>query len=57
MTRFLMNLDETVDLVQFAFKHANPGDLFIQKFDAFSIGDLLLEYKKQPYSLMMQKMP
>ena len=31
MTRFLMNLDEAVDLVQFAFEHANPGDLFIQK--------------------------
>jgi UDP-glucose 4-epimerase len=28
MTRFLMNLDEAVDLVMFAFQHANPGDLF-----------------------------
>lgn len=40
MTRFLMNLDEAVDLVTFAFEHANPGDLFIQKADASTIGDL-----------------
>lgn len=40
MTRFLMNLDEAVDLVKFAFKHANPGDLFIQKAPASTIGDL-----------------
>lgn len=37
MTRFLMNLDEAVDLVKFAFEHANPGDLFIQKADASTI--------------------
>ena len=40
MTRFLMNLDEAVDLVKFAFENANPGDLFIQKADASTIGDL-----------------
>ena len=40
MTRFLMNLDEAVDLVQFAFEHAEPGDLFIQKAPASTIGDL-----------------
>lgn len=40
MTRFLMNLDEAVALVMFAFQHANPGDLFIQKADASTIGDL-----------------
>ena len=40
MTRFLMNLDEAVELVQFAFEHANPGDLFIQKADASTIGVL-----------------
>ena len=40
MTRFLMNLDEAVDLVQFAFEHASPGDLFIKKADASTIGDL-----------------
>ena len=40
MTRFLMNLDEAVDLVRFAFEHANPGDLFIQKAPAATIGNL-----------------
>lgn len=40
MTRFLMNLDEAVDLVKFAFEHASPGDLFIQKADASTIGTL-----------------
>lgn len=40
MTRFLMNLDEAVNLVLFAFEHAQPGDLFIQKADASTIGDL-----------------
>lgn len=40
MTRFLMNLDEAVDLVQFAFEHAAPGDLFVQKAPASTIGDL-----------------
>lgn len=37
MTRFLMNLDEAVELVLFAFEHANPGDLFVQKSDASTI--------------------
>ena len=40
MTRFLMNLDEAVELVLFAFQHANPGDLFVQKSDASTIGVL-----------------
>lgn len=40
MTRFLMNLDEAVDLVQFAFEHAEPGDLFVQKAPACTIGNL-----------------
>ena len=40
MTRFLMNLDEAVELVAFAFENAEPGDLFIQKADASTIGDL-----------------
>ncbi len=40
MTRFLMNLDEAVGLVRFAFRHANPGDLFVQKADSSTIGDL-----------------
>lgn len=46
MTRFLMNLDEAVDLVLFAFQHANPGDLFIQKSDASTIGDLAKAVQK-----------
>lgn len=40
MTRFLMNLDEAVDLVLFAFKNGNTGDLFVQKAPASTIGDL-----------------
>lgn len=40
MTRFLMNLDEAVALVMFAFEHGEAGDLFIQKSDASKIGDL-----------------
>lgn len=46
MTRFLMNLDEAVALVTFAFEHANPGDLFIQKADASTIGDLAKAVQK-----------
>ncbi|MCR4792051.1 MAG: polysaccharide biosynthesis protein [Lachnospiraceae bacterium] len=46
MTRFLMNLDEAVDLVTFAFTHANPGDLFIQKADASTIGVLAQAVQK-----------
>ena len=46
MTRFLMNLDEAVDLVMFAFQHANPGDLFIQRADASTIGDLAKTVQK-----------
>lgn len=46
MTRFLMNLDEAVNLVRFAFNHANPGDLFIQKADASTIGDLAKAVQK-----------
>ena len=39
MTRFLMSLDEAVALVVFAFEHAEPGDLFVQKSPASTIGD------------------
>ena len=46
MTRFLMNLDEAVELVRFAFENANPGDLFIQKADAGTIGDLAKAVQK-----------
>lgn len=40
MTRFLMSLDEAVELVCFALAHAEPGDLFVQKAPAATIGDL-----------------
>ena len=40
MTRFLMNLDEAVDLVLFAFKNAEQGDLFVQKAPAATVGVL-----------------
>ncbi|WP_367925157.1 polysaccharide biosynthesis protein [uncultured Ruthenibacterium sp.] len=46
MTRFLMSLDEAVDLVGFAFSHANPGDLFVQKSPASTIGDLAKAVQK-----------
>jgi UDP-glucose 4-epimerase len=40
MTRFLMSLDESVDLVLYAFEHARPGDIFVQKAPACTVGDL-----------------
>lgn len=40
MTRFMMSLPESVELVQFAFSHAEQGDLFIKKANACTIGDL-----------------
>lgn len=46
MTRFLMNLDEAVALVMFAFEHGEPGDLFVQKSDASTIGDLAKAVQK-----------
>ncbi len=46
MTRFLMNLDEAVELVLFAFENANQGDLFIQKAPASTVGDLAAALKQ-----------
>lgn len=46
MTRFLMNLDEAVDLVLFAFQNAKQGDLFVQKSPASTVGDLAAAVKK-----------
>lgn len=37
MTRFMMSLDDAVDLVMFAFKNANNGDIFVQKAPAATI--------------------
>ncbi len=40
MSRFFMSLEDAVDLVLFAFENGNPGDLFVNKAPAGSIGDL-----------------
>lgn len=40
MTRFLMSLEEAVELVLFAFKHGRSGDLFVNKAPASTIGNL-----------------
>jgi len=37
MTRFLMSLEDSVDLVLYAFEHAKPGDIFVQKSPAATI--------------------
>jgi UDP-N-acetylglucosamine 4,6-dehydratase len=46
MTRYLMSLQEAVDLVLFAFKNGSQGDLFVQKAPASTIGDLALAMKE-----------
>jgi UDP-N-acetylglucosamine 4,6-dehydratase len=46
MTRFLMSLDEAVELVLFAFEHGNSGDLFVNKAPAGTIGDLAQALKE-----------
>lgn len=46
MTRFLMSLDESVDLVMHAFEHARPGDIFVQKAPAATVGDLAQALKE-----------
>jgi UDP-glucose 4-epimerase len=46
MTRFLMSLEEAVELVLFAFEHGNQGDLFVNKAPAGTIGDLAMAVKK-----------
>jgi UDP-glucose 4-epimerase len=46
MTRFLMSLDEAVELVLFAFEHGNPGDIFVNKAPAGTIGDLAQALKE-----------
>jgi len=38
MTRFMMTLDDAVDLVLFAFSNGNPGDMFVQKAPAATVG-------------------
>ncbi|XDD52797.1 polysaccharide biosynthesis protein [Leptospira sp. WS4.C2] len=45
MTRFLMSLEDSVDLVLHAFEHAKQGDIFIQKAPASTVGDLAIALK------------
>jgi len=40
MTRFMMSLDQSVELVEFAFSHAEPGDIFVQKSPASTVLDI-----------------
>ena len=46
MTRFLMSLDDSVDLVMHAFQHGRQGDLFVQKAPASTIADLVQALKE-----------
>jgi UDP-glucose 4-epimerase len=46
MTRFLMSLEESVDLVLYAFENGVQGDIFVQKAPASTVGDLALALKE-----------
>jgi UDP-glucose 4-epimerase len=46
MTRFLMSLEDSVDLVLYAYKHAKQGDIFVQKAPASTIMDLAVAIKE-----------
>lgn len=46
MTRFMMTLDDAVDLVLYAFEHGNQGDRFVQKSPASTIADLAQALKE-----------
>lgn len=54
MTRFMMTLDDAVDLVIYAFTHGHNGDLFVQKAPAATL-DTLAEALKQVYSKVNPK--
>lgn len=45
MTRFLMSLEDSVDLVLYAFEHGSQGDIFVQKAPASTVHDLALALK------------
>lgn len=45
MTRFMMSLDDSVNLVEYAFLNAIPGDIFVQKAPASTIQDIALALK------------
>jgi len=46
MTRFMMTIEEAIDLVLYAFEHARPGDIFVKKAPAATIGTLASALKK-----------
>ena len=46
MTRYIMSLEEAVELVVFAFQHAKPGDIMVQKAPACTIADLAQAVKE-----------
>ena len=46
MTRFLMSLEDSVDLVLHAFEHAKQGDIFVQKAPASTVADLAVALKE-----------
>ena len=46
MTRFMMSIEDAVDLVLFAYQHGTPGDIFVQKAPAVTIGTLAQAVKK-----------
>lgn len=46
MTRFIMSLENAVNLVLYAFERGNSGDIFVQKSPACTIGDLALALKE-----------
>jgi len=46
MTRFLMSLEDSVDLVLHAFQHGRQGDIFVQKASASTVGDLAQALKE-----------
>jgi UDP-glucose 4-epimerase len=46
MTRFMMSLDDSVRLVLYAFENARPGDIFVQKAPAATVGTLALALKE-----------
>lgn len=46
MTRFLMSLEDSVDLVLYAFEHANQGDIFVQKSPAATVLDIATGLKE-----------
>ncbi len=46
MTRFLMSLEDSVDLVSYAFTHGQQGDIFVQKAPASTVGDLATALKE-----------